>query len=665
MGIRVYELARELGVSSKEVLEMLRSLGAEVKSHASAVEEEVASRIRAEFSGVARGAEAGLEKPLQEREVAREEPAREAQGGAAPSRPLLRVARGITVKEFAEKLGKSPSEVLKTLISMGELLSLTQSMSDEAIAVVAAEYGIEAEIVSPEEEREEAVEAVPQEVEAEPRPPVVTVMGHVDHGKTLLLDTIRRTNVAAREAGGITQHIGAYQVRVDGRAITFIDTPGHEAFTALRARGAQVTDVAVLVVAADDGVMPQTVEAINHARAAGVPILVAVNKVDKPEADPQKVRRQLADLGLVPQEWGGDTIFVDISAKMGWGLEDLLTGILLLADELKLAARARGPAKATAIEAHLDRGRGPVASVIVREGVLRVGDAVVCGTAWGRVRALLDENGRRLSEAGPGTPVQVLGFTGLPSAGDEVTVVEDERQARQIAQSRAARLRAAELVQRRRPTLVELLARKEEVPELALIIKADTQGSLEALEKAFAELSREHVRLKVLHRAVGAITESDVALAAASGAVVVGFNVRPEPGAREAAQAEGVDVRTYRVIYEALADVEAALKGRAAPVTEEEVLGRAEVRATFRIPKVGTVAGCYVVEGKVVRGARARLLRDGAIAADTRIASLKRFKDDVREVAAGFECGVGLENYQDIKEGDVIEVFRVVERPRY
>ncbi|GIV00204.1 MAG: hypothetical protein KatS3mg014_1819 [Actinomycetota bacterium] len=548
---------------------------------------------------------------------------------------------------------------------MGEMATATQSLSDEALALLGAELGYEVEIVGL-EEAEEAEEERVDESRLVPRPPVVTIMGHVDHGKTKLLDAIRKTDVVSREFGGITQHIGAYQVHLDGREITFIDTPGHEAFTAMRARGAQVTDIAVLVVAADDGVKPQTIEALDHARAAGVPIIVAVNKIDKPEADPMRVRQQMVDLGVVPSEWGGTVEFVDVSAKEGTNLDTLLETILLVAELEELKGDPTGRARGTVLEAKLDRGRGPVATVIVQKGSLEVGDALVAGTAWAKVRAMLDENGQPVKVAGLSKPVQILGWSAVPNAGDEFREVSDEREARHIAQEREAKLRAAELVTPKPPTLAELLAqaKEAEVPELNIILKADVQGSIGALLDAFAKLPQDEVRVNVLRAAPGAITEGDIKLAMASRAIVVGFNVRPDAAARELAEREGVDVRLYRVIYDAIDDIRAALSGMLKPEERETELGRAEVRALFRVPRVGTVAGCYVLQGKMVRGAQARVVRDGVVVYDGRIASLRRFKEDVREVAEGYECGVGIENFNDVKEGDVIEAYEVREVAR-
>jgi translation initiation factor IF-2 len=573
------------------------------------------------------------------------------------------------VKELAEKLGAEATELIKKMLELGEMVTITQSLSDEAVVLLGRQYGFEPEVVSPEEEEEEAEE---EEEPVDParlraRPPVVTVMGHVDHGKTLLLDAIRQTDVVSGEAGGITQAIGAYQVHQNGQEVTFIDTPGHEAFTAMRARGAQVTDIAVLVVAADDGVMPQTVEAIDHARAAGVPIVVAVNKIDKPEADPMRVRQQLAEQGVQTSEWGGDHEFVDVSAKSGQNLDKLLETILLVAELQELKADPEARPRGVVIEAHLDKGRGPVATVLVQRGTLRVGDALVCGAAHGRVRAMLDEHGRTVDQAPPGRPVQVLGWSRVPEAGDEFRVVEDEKDARHIAQDREARVRAAEQVAARPAVRLEdVLAQVREgvAAELRVILKGDTQGSVEALSEALEKLSTEEVRVRFLRRSVGAVTASDIDLAQADGAIVIGFNVRPDANARDLAEREGVDVRLYRVIYQAVDDVKQALSGLLAPEEQEVEVGRAEVRATFRVPRLGVVAGCYVVKGTFTRGARVRLVRDGAVVYEGRIASLRRFKDDVREVAEGFECGAGLENFQDIKEGDILETFEVREVPR-
>jgi translation initiation factor IF-2 len=587
---------------------------------------------------------------------------------AAPSeagRPVLKVVRGATPQDIAEKTQRSVADVVKALIGLGEMATASQSLSDDAIALVAGELGFEADVIGVEEE-EEAIEEPVDESRLVARAPVVTIMGHVDHGKTLLLDAIRKTDVAGQEFGGITQHIGAYQVHVDGREVTFIDTPGHEAFTAMRARGAQVTDIAVLVVAADDGVKPQTIEALDHAKAAGVPIVVAVNKIDKPESDPNRVRQQLVEQGLVPSEWGGTYEFVDVSAKARTNLESLLETILLVADLEELKGDPDGRARGAVLEAHLDKGRGPMATVLVQRGTLEVGDTLVSGTAWAKIRAMLDENGLQVKQAGPSKPVQILGWSATPNAGDDVRGVEDERAARHVVQEREAKFRAAELVTTRPPALQDLMAqaRHDEVPELNLIVKADVQGSIGALVDALAKLPQEEVRINVLRSAAGAITESDINLALTSNAIVVGFNVRPDVQARELAEKEGVDVRLYRVIYDAIDDIRSALSGMLSPEESETELGTAEVRALFRVPRIGVVAGCYVTRGTIVRGARARVVRDGVIAYDSRIGSLRRFKDDVREVAEGYECGIGIENFSDVHEGDVIEAYEVREVAR-
>jgi len=586
-------------------------------------------------------------------------------GAAKPSLPVLKLVRGATAQDVADKTQRSPAEVVKTLIGLGEMATATQSLSDEALTLLCGELGYEAEIVGIEEDEEEPEEEV-DEGRLEPRAPVVTIMGHVDHGKTLLLDAIRRTDVVSQEFGGITQHIGAYQVHTNDREVTFIDTPGHEAFTAMRARGAQVTDIAVLVVAADDGVKPQTVEALDHAKAAAVPIIVAVNKIDKPESDPARVRQQMVEHGVVPSEWGGTNEFVDVSAKAQTNLDTLLDTILLVADVEELKGDPIGRARGVVLEAHLDKGRGPVATILVQRGTLEVGDTLVSGTSWAKIRAMLDENGQTVKQAGPSKPVQILGWSATPNAGDDIREVGDEREARHLAQEREAKVRAAELVMTRPPTLQELMAqaRRDEVPELNLIVKADVQGSIGALVDAFAKLPQDEVRVNVIRSAAGAITESDIALALASGAIVVGFNVRPDVQARELAEKEGVDVRLYRVIYDAIDDIRGALSGMLKPEERETEQGRAEVRALFRVPKVGVIAGCYVVQGTMTRNARARVVRDGVVVYDGRIGSLRRFKDDAREVAEGFECGIGIENFNDVKEGDVIEAYEVREVAR-
>jgi translation initiation factor IF-2 len=594
----------------------------------------------------------------------------------------VRMARGASLTDFAEKIGVDPASLVQVLFHLGEMVTATQSVNDETLQVLGTELNYDVQVVSPEDEDRELLESFALEFGQDegdealmaPRPPVVTVMGHVDHGKTKLLDALRNADVTGAEAGGITQHIGAYQVatEVDGveRRITFIDTPGHEAFTAMRARGAQATDIAVLVVAADDGVMPQTIEALNHAQAAGVPVVVAVNKVDKPDADPTKARGQLTEYGLVPEEYGGETMFVDVSAKAGTGLDTLLESIVLTADAaLDLRANPTQRAQGLAIEAHLDRGRGPVATVLVQRGTLRVGDSVVSGPAYGRVRAMLDEHGENVQEATPSRPVLVLGLTAVPGAGDNLMVVDDDRVARQIAERREARERNALLAQRTgRRTLEDFMSSMEkgESDELLLILKGDVSGSVEALEDALAQLDvGENVSLRVIDRGVGAITETNVNLAAASDAIIIGFNVRPQGKATELADREGVEIRYYSVIYNAIEEIEAALKGMLKPEFAEARLGAAEIREVFRSSKIGNIAGCMVTEGVLRRNAKARLLRDGAVVADNlELSSLKRFKDDATEVREGFECGLTLRGYNDIKIGDVVESFEMREIPR-
>jgi translation initiation factor IF-2 len=593
----------------------------------------------------------------------------------------IRLSRGASLSDFADKIGVNPASLVQVLFHLGEMVTATQSVNDETLQLLGAELNYDVQVVSPEEEDRELLESFHiefgedegGEADLQPRPPVVTVMGHVDHGKTKLLDAIRHTNVVAREAGGITQHIGAYQVttEVDGqeRKITFIDTPGHEAFTAMRARGAETTDLVVLVVAADDGVKPQTTEALNHAQAAAVPVVVAVNKIDKEGADPARVRSQLTEYGLVAEEFGGTTLFVDVSAREGIGIADLLEAIILTADaELDLRANPDQDAQGVAVEAHLDRGRGPVAAVLVQRGTLRVGDSIVCGEAFGRVRALLDENGEPVADAPPSRPVQVLGLNRVPDAGDNFLVVADERVARQVAERREARERSAQFAQRRpRVTLEDLESalKSGERQELLLIIKGDVSGSVEALEDALLKIDvGEDVALRVIGRGVGAITQDDVNLAIASEAVIVGFNVRPAGRAGELAQREGVEIRYYTVIYQAIEEIEAALKGMLKPEFEEAQLGTAEIREIFRVPRAGNIAGSIVRSGTINRGSKARLVRDGVVISESlTVESLRRFKDDVTEVREGYECGIGL-GYNDIHIGDVIETYEMREKPR-
>lgn len=583
--------------------------------------------------------------------------------GAAAKRPTgpVRIPDSLTVSELADVLGVGATSIIMKLMEAGVMAAINQSIEYDVAASVAEKLGFD--VTRPEKQKMTHGSFDDPDESLETRPPVVTIMGHVDHGKTTLLDVIRRAKVAEQEAGGITQHIGAYQVELDGQAITFLDTPGHEAFTAMRSRGAQVTDIAVLVVAADDGVMPQTIEAINHAKAADVPIIVAVNKMDRAGANPDRIKQQLVDHGLVPEEWGGDTICVEVSALQREGIDDLLEMILLVAEMRELKANPDRDAAGVVIDAQLDKTRGPVATVLVQAGTLRVGDILVAGSVYGRVRAMHDEYGGVVDEAGPSRPVSVLGLSDVPKAGDLVEVVDDERTARQIAGERSEQERDESQRGAGRIRLSEIYSKTQsgDVKDLNLLIKADVQGSVEALRQSVEKIKSDEVRINVIHAAVGGINESDVALAAASDAIIIGFNVRPETTARRAAEREDVEIRLYRVIYEAIEEIEAAMEGMLEPTYEEVVLGRAEVRATFRVPNVGTVAGCFVTEGKILRQAEGRLLRDHVVIHEGKLGSLKRFKDDVREVNEGYECGISFERYQDVKEGDIIEVFRMEE----
>ncbi len=575
----------------------------------------------------------------------------------------IKVGEFITVGDLAKRMGIKSGEVIKQLLKMGLLVTINHPIDFDTAVLVASEFGFEVERATPQEEDLlAATAAVTEGTETRPRPPVVTIMGHVDHGKTSLLDAIRQSRVIETEAGGITQHIGAYHVSLpdDRGEVVFLDTPGHEAFTAMRARGAQVTDLVVLVVAADDGVMEQTQEAINHARAAGVPVVVAVNKIDKPGANPERVKRELANLGIVPEEWGGDVLFAEVSAKKRLGIEDLLEKILLQAEILDLQAPVDCPAQGRIVESRLDKGRGPVGTVLVLKGTLKQGDYFVCGTEYGRVRAMFDDRGNRVEEATPGLPVEVQGFSGVPEAGDEFQVLEDERKAKQIAMMRQQKQREAALAKQSRVTLEKLYQQIKEgmVKELKLVLKADVTGSIEALTKALSELGNEEIKVNIIHTGIGEVTESDIMLASASDAIVVGFNVKANPKAQALAEAEQVDVRFYDIIYNLLHDVQAAMEGMLEPVVEEKVLGTAEVRATFSISKVGTIAGCMVIDGKIERNALARVKRGSEIlVTGAKINSLKRYKEDVREVVSGYECGIGLDRFSDFQAGDLIEAY--------
>ena len=577
---------------------------------------------------------------------------------------MITIEERITVRELASKLAKSPAEIIKRLMQLNITASLNNSIDFDVAELIASEFNVR---VEKEKTPEELIleEPLDDESKMKPRPPAVTVMGHVDHGKTSLLDAIRKTNVVAKEAGGITQHIGAYQVNIHDERITFIDTPGHEAFTAMRARGAQATDVAILVVAADDGVMPQTIEAINHAKAAQVPILVAVNKIDKETANPDRVKQQLAEYQLIPEEWGGDTIFVPVSAKTGEGIDLLLEMIILVAEMRELKADPGRPAIGVVIEGQLDKGRGPVATVLVQKGTLRIGDSLLCGTAFGKVRAMVDDVGNRVTEAGPSTPVEVLGLTEVPMSGDIFRAV-DEKVARQVSALRLGERKREEQSKTSRVSLDDFFKHIQEgdIKELNLIIKGDVQGSVEALIQSLDRLSTGEVKVNVIHTGVGAVNESDVMLASASNAIIIGFNVRTDSKARKYAEEENIEVRLYRVIYETIEDVKKAMAGLLEPEHVERFEGRTEVRATFKVPKAGIVAGCYVVEGKVTRNSNIRVLRDGVIIHEGKLSSLKRFKDDVKEVQTNFECGIGIEGFNDLKEGDIIETYVIEDVPR-
>lgn len=571
----------------------------------------------------------------------------------------------ITVQDLAGQLGKKATDVIMKLMTMGVMATINQELDVDTATIIAEEFGATVEVkVSKEEELFTDIEDAPEDLQH--RPPVVTIMGHVDHGKTSLLDMIRSTHVTSTEAGGITQHIGAYQVETHGQKITFLDTPGHEAFTAMRARGAQITDIAILVVAADDGVMPQTIEAIDHAKAAKVPIIVAVNKIDKPEADPERIKQELTNYGLVPEEWGGDTIMVPVSAKKGVGIDDLLDMILLVAEMAELKANPNRNAKGKVIESKLDKGRGPVATLLVQAGTLHVGDFLIVGTTQGRIRAMFDYKGRSLKTAGPSMPVEILGLNEVPEAGDDYIAVDNEKLAKQVADKRQKEKHQQEIARNTKVSLEDLFAqiKEGEIKELNIVLKADVQGSIEAIRQSLEKLGNDEVRVNIIRTAVGGIREADVMLAAASNALIIGFNVRPDANARKLAEKEEIQINTYRVIYEAIEDVKAALSGMLDPDIKEVELGQAEIRSIFKVPKVGAVAGCYITEGKFTRAARVRVVRDGVVIHEGNLASLKRFKDDVKEVASGFECGLSIERFNDIKEGDILEAYTFEEVKR-
>lgn len=694
--IRVYQLAKEMDISSSELLEILHDLDVDVTSHMSTIKEETAELVKGMFTDTEEYTEeeekdtivkkekirksSKKEEEEEKEKVAKKEKSKKnkekKQKENEKDKKAVEIEVPITVKEYAELVKKSGNEIIKALMGLGLMVGLNHSLDEDTIIMLSDEIGVEVEIKNRAKDEEEDIEKllygpvgpeiVDREEDLELRPPIVTVMGHVDHGKTSLLDYIRKSRVVEREAGGITQHIGAYQTTVNNKKITFIDTPGHEAFTAMRARGAQVTDIAILVVAADDGVMPQTIEAINHAKAANIPIIVAINKIDRPAAQPDRVKQQLAEHGLVTEDWGGDTICVPISALKGENIDELLEMVLLVAEMEELKANPNRPAEGVIIESKLDKGRGPVATVLIKNGTLKVGDPLLAGPVSGRVRAMFDDKGKQVKAAPPSMPVEVLGFSDVPNAGDFVQVLEDEKEARQIAERRKEYLQEKSLNADSRVSLEDLYKQIQqgEIKELNVIIKADVQGSIEALRDSFLKLGNEEVSVKIIHSGVGAISETDVNLASASNAVIIGFNVRPDSMARKTAEKEKVEIRTYRVIYQAIEDLKDALSGLLDPELKEEVIGRAEVRDTFRIPGVGVVAGLYVTEGIINRNAHVRLLRDGVVVFEGNIASLKRFENDVREVKEGYECGLGIEGYNDVKIGDELEIYIIKEIKR-
>ncbi|MGM0369548.1 MAG: translation initiation factor IF-2 [Bacillota bacterium] len=651
MGIRIYELADELGLENKELINLLQELDIDVNSHMSTVDEETSELVKDMLDDTE---EAGEEADTIEQ-----------------AENIIEVEGTLTVKELGEEIDVKPNKLITELINMGTMATINQDLDFETLEELAAEHGYQIKEVQGEDDDHDGYGLIndyeDEADELELRPPVVTVMGHVDHGKTTLLDAIRKTNVTGGEAGGITQHIGAYQVDIDGQKVTFLDTPGHEAFTSMRARGAQATDIAIIIVAADDGVMPQTVEAINHAKAADVPMIVAINKVDKPNAQPERVKQELTEHGLVVEEWGGDIVTVPISALQQENLDELLEMIILTAEMEELKANPSRPANGIIVEAELDRGRGPVATVLVKNGTLEVGDHIVVGPAHGRVRAMIDDQGNRIEKAGPATPVEVLGLSAVPSAGDVLEVLDESSQVRDIAEDRQDEKRARELVDHKTAVNLDDLfeqIQQGEIKDLNIVIKADVQGSIEAIREALLDLSTDEVQVNVVHSGVGGITETDVMLASASNAIIIGFNVRPGTNARKISEKENIEIRTYRVIYRAIEDVRNAMEGLLDPDYKEVIIGEVEVRDTFKVPKVGMIAGAYVTDGKITRNAELRLLRDGKIIHEGDISSLKRFKNDVKEVKEGYECGVGIEDYNDLKVGDVMEVYEYEEVKR-
>ncbi|HDR7514377.1 translation initiation factor IF-2 [Bacillus mobilis] len=683
--IRVHEYAKQHNISSKDLMTKLKEMNIEVSNHMTMLEDEVVNKLdnayQTEKPSVADEFEVeekvvrskknsnkkkkkgkGNEDKRQDNFAGRQQ----TQTVETPDK--ITFSGSLTVGELAKKLSKEPSEIIKKLFMLGIMATINQDLDKDTIELIATDYGIEVEeeVVVSETEFETFIDEQDDEENLKERPAVVTIMGHVDHGKTTLLDSIRNSKVTAGEAGGITQHIGAYQVEVNDKKITFLDTPGHAAFTTMRARGAQVTDITILVVAADDGVMPQTVEAISHAKAAGVPIIVAVNKMDKPAANPDRVMQELTEYELVPEAWGGDTIFVPISAIQGEGIDNLLEMILLVSEVEEYKANPNRYATGTVIEAQLDKGKGTIATLLVQNGTLRVGDPIVVGTSFGRVRAMVSDIGRRVKVAGPSTPVEITGLNEVPQAGDRFMAFADEKKARQIGESRAQEALLAQRGEKSKLSLEDLFQQIQEgdVKEINLIVKADVQGSVEAMAASLRKIDVEGVKVKIIHTGVGAITESDVILASASNAIVIGFNVRPDVNAKRTAELENVDVRLHRIIYKVIEEIESAMQGMLDPEFEEKVIGQAEVRQTFKVTKVGTIAGCYVIDGKITRDSGVRIIRDGVVIFEGQLDTLKRFKDDVKEVAQNYECGITIERYNDLKEGDIIEAYIMEEVKR-
>ncbi|MBE5103794.1 translation initiation factor IF-2 [Bacillus thuringiensis] len=683
--IRVHEYAKQHNISSKDLMTKLKEMNIEVSNHMTMLDDEVVNKLdneyQAEKPSVADDFEVeekvvrskknsnkkkkkgkGNEDKRQENFAGRQ------QTQVVETPDKITFSGSLTVGELAKKLSKEPSEIIKKLFMLGIMATINQDLDKDTIELIATDYGIEVEeeVIISETEFETFIDEQDDEENLKERPAVVTIMGHVDHGKTTLLDSIRNSKVTAGEAGGITQHIGAYQVEVNDKKITFLDTPGHAAFTTMRARGAQVTDITILVVAADDGVMPQTVEAINHAKAAGVPIIVAVNKMDKPAANPDRVMQELTEYELVPEAWGGDTIFVPISAIQGEGIDNLLEMILLVSEVEEYKANPNRYATGTVIEAQLDKGKGTIATLLVQNGTLRVGDPIVVGTSFGRVRAMVSDIGRRVKVAGPSTPVEITGLNEVPQAGDRFMAFADEKKARQIGESRAQEALVAQRGEKSKLSLEDLFQQIQEgdVKEINLIVKADVQGSVEAMAASLRKIDVEGVKVKIIHTGVGAITESDIILASASNAIVIGFNVRPDVNAKRTAELENVDIRLHRIIYKVIEEIEAAMQGMLDPEFEEKVIGQAEVRQTFKVTKVGTIAGCYVTDGKITRDSGVRIIRDGVVIYEGQLDTLKRFKDDVKEVAQNYECGITIEKYNDLKEGDIIEAYIMEEVKR-